>query len=406
MKNLCRLILIAIGMITFTALYSCDEPSRPETNGQEVRRTVLVYMAARCDLGINGADDGDLKEMAKGASALRNGGTLLVYHATSGGRGILKQITPKGKIETLLDYGTLEPGTTLTPAHMRRVLADARNFGECDTLGTPDPMGLILWSHGTGWVDDTGTIPYTPETGKSTMLYSFGADTPDIYTRPQKMSLAALADALNGQDLEFIYFDCCYMGCVEVLYELRHATRRFVASTTELPYNGMPYHLNLKHFFAPGEADLVAAARTTVNYYDTISDPSQRFCTMAVVDATALDRLAEQTKLVMESAAPVPVNYQGHSYSRESYQTIFDMPLYIKDLAGGKIPAQWQAAYDEAVIYSAHTPRVFYIDLTPYTGLGCHIITSPSEAAFGNYSRYGWWRDVVNHNRNFITSTE
>ena len=77
------------------------------------------------------------------------------------------------------------------------------------------------------------------------------------FDKGQKMNLTTLARTLQGQNFGFVYFDCCYMGSVEVAYELRHA----------MPSNGMPYNRNIRCFFAP-EADLLTAARNTFELYD------------------------------------------------------------------------------------------------------------------------------------------
>ena len=103
---------------------------------------------------------------------------------------------------------------------MRRVVSDARE------LAPADGLGLVLWSHGTGWISDTGSINEPSEASGMMSPLSFGMDG------RLTMKISSLRCALEGNSFDFIYFDCCHMATVEVAYELRHLTPRIVASPT------------------------------------------------------------------------------------------------------------------------------------------------------------------------------
>lgn len=376
-----NIILVVVGLL---ALASCrhDTPDSPDT----VRRTVLVYMVANNNLGQGGYDANDLSEMRRAIAggALDKGGRLLVYRNGADGTNTLFELTSNGRETVHRDYGELAAGTSVTAEHMSRVIDDARAIG-----GATTPMAMVFWSHGTGWMDDSPIAAGAPQ------LFSFGNDA------RRKMHLSQLAKALKGKNLEWIYFDCCHMATIEVLYELRHCARRFVGSATELPIDGMPYDLNLPLFFAEGEVDLIGAARNTYEHY---APDAYSFCTMCVVESDRLDALAAATREVLAaagSAAPA-ADYTGMPLMRKNYSnnytcTIYDMAHYIDALlpADATERRRWHDAFDAAVSYSAHTPECIGLDLTGFCGLGCNIVRTADDADTFGYGNYAWWADVV-----------
>jgi len=84
--------------------------------------------------------------------------------------------------------------------------ADAVQMGhvlsELIELYPAQEYGLILWSHGTAWLP------------AGSMLRSFGDD------RGRQMNIRDLAENLPLK-FDFILFDACLMGSVEVAYELK-----------------------------------------------------------------------------------------------------------------------------------------------------------------------------------------
>ncbi|MCM2267035.1 MAG: clostripain-related cysteine peptidase [Elusimicrobiales bacterium] len=93
---------------------------------------------------------------------------------------------------------------------------------------------LILWDHGTGWMDprqekaDTGKgISFDDETGN--------------YIRTREIGL--IAKEAGGVDV--MAFDACLMQMAEVLSELKGNARVMVGSEETIPGVGYPYHVFL-----------------------------------------------------------------------------------------------------------------------------------------------------------------
>ncbi len=380
-KTLLYILLASLILLGFAACRHDDDFT------DKVNRTVLVYMVANNNL--SGYDDLDIAEMEQAvkAGALRNGGRLMVYHNARGGSNTLFEITRSGERVVHATYSDLQDGGSLNPAHMSEVINQARSIGD------NNPMGLVLWSHGTGWMDDN------PANGAH---FSFGLDN------RTRMNLPNLRKALEGSEFEWIYFDCCHMITAEVVYELRDCARYFVGSTIELPLYGMPYDHNIPLFFKQGEADLVGAARNTFEYYRNTTENGSRFCSMTVVDGAAIEPFARATREVMEQAQPLSANYQPIPYQRGRSCTIYDMPQYMRELHASSATMQrWEQAYADMILYSAAIPNnALGINVDEFTGLGCNIVWGFDFKALFGYDRCQWWADVASYNKQLTISNQ
>lgn len=375
----------AIMMASALALASCgdhnDEPAPGPEKPSKVPRTVLVYMVAHNDLGSRGWDAADITEMRTAASTGGLGrGRLVVMHQSSKGESVLKEITADGTVDTLKVYDTSEAAVSI--ARMRRVCEDVRE------LAPADAYGMVLWSHGTGWLDN---------------------GMPDSYNGPQRafgldggkqMSVTSLAKALDGQGFDYVYFDCCHMAGVEVAYELRHVTDRVVGSVTELPAAGMPYNLTLPYLMS---GDVVMAAATTFSSYNNLYGV-ERTCTMSVIDTSRLDRLADAVGALYAMHPVLPDDYTPQEFIYRNC-IYFDLQHYLEGL-GGTSPelrkplAEATAALKDAVVYCAATPWIWQgyasqVELKSHCGLSTNILKSPLDAAKYNYSQLEWYADVA-----------
>lgn len=379
-----------------------EDEEKPEPPVEEVdeSRTVMVYMVADNSLGRSDCDVMDIEEMqtAVDNGALGEHGRLIVYHNAPGtANGVapkMFEITPGNKV-TLRTYPDDPSIYSTDPERFAEALDDMVRFAPAAQYG------LVLWSHGTGWIEQSGSRSGgSTSPGKPLVVTSFGDD------RQHKMKITTMASVLEGRGLDFIYFDCCHMAAVEVVYELRNAAPVIVGSGTELPAAGMDYSLNVPFFFAPGKADMEGAARATFNLYDSMLG-SSRSCTMTVVDTSKLDELARVSREVMEQGAQngkALEDYQSYMRKAEGYYgTLYDMADYYETFLNvePELIARWRAALDDAVIYRATTPSIFKaLTMRIYCGLGTNVIADEFTNYMG-YHNQAWWTDVVSHNPNF-----
>lgn len=380
MKHWYIFIALIIGIFFVSGCNKKD----PKPTIDPTPRTVLVYMVARNDLGDRKLDLMDIDEMRTAVeNGALNGGRLLVYNSSNRSNPKLIELTQNGET-TLKTYSSDIPSTDVE--RIKEVMNDTRRIAP--NLG----YGLVLWSHGTGWIDDAGSRT-------ALRPYSFGAEIDDENVL-HKMKITSLAKALNGFDLEFIYFDNCHMGTIEVMYELRHAASYIVASATELPLEGMPYDLNIPVFFEKS-LDLTKAAKNTYGYYCS-SDASTNSCTIAVVDTRRIDDVATATRKIMEQAPVLPDDYAPLRLFRPGVVpngNIYDMFHFITALSvGSSLLDEWKQAYRSAIIYHAATPTAYGLNLSGFSGLGCNILTTDADADNQGYRDLSWWNDVISHN--------
>lgn len=375
MKYLYLLLILPL-MLTVSCKKDPGEPPVPKT----AERTVLVYMCASNSLGASGFDNADIAEMLAGAGQIPADGRLVVYHHAPSQDPVLIQISAEGT-DTLASYS---PGDiSVSATQMSRVIADTKR------LAPARQYGLVLWSHGSGWLEDginedAGDI--TPQ--------SFGDD------RSRKMNITTLANVLEGKGFDWIYFDCCYMASVETLYQLRRCARTAVASATELPANGMPYDQNIPCFFASGEADLVAAAENTFRHYDSLSGQG-RTCTISVTDLGKMDDLADAVRSIYSQArSSYPEGYVPQKFMTvgQSACWYFDLGHYVHALgaeAGADVSA-FDQALDNCVVYRAATPRLWdQIALNAHCGLSTYILTSSQSASKKGYDSLEWYQNIA-----------
>ncbi len=355
--------ILALGCI------SCSDEPEPEPIS-EVQRAVLVYMVA--DNSLSGFDSSDINEMIIAANnGDFQGNRLFVYHSSRNETPKLKEITASGE-QILKEYEHTPYSVSIS--RMSEVFSDFKSISPAKSYS------LILWSHSSAWIQN-GEIEPQVSTN------SWGEE------RGHYMNIPSLAKAVTGQGFDYIYFDCCYMANVESLYELRYATPWVVASTIEVPADGMPYDETLKYLMAD-TPDLRAAAQTTFDYYDAMSG-SNRTCTLSIIDMTKLSQLAQATRDIYQNGTP-PSGYTPQTFMvRKSY--LFDMKDYINsfDISESYLN-QWNEVFDSTVTYSVATPMIWnQVSLDRANGLSTYILDADHKADYNGYNTLSWWHDVA-----------
>jgi len=366
-------------------------PEKP-TPGGNVPRTVLVYMIATNNLGtgVQSFAQNDLDEMAAAASKGGVGkGRLLVYHVAYSGI-VLKEITENG-VDTLKVYDNGEPSVSIS--RMRTVVSDAK------ALAPADEYGIVLWSHATGWLVDG--IAESP----SGVAYSYGSD------RSKKMNISSLVSALSDAGMAFVYFDCCLMNTVEVVYQMRDVAPVIIGSDLEVPTDGMPYHLNVPLFFTDGDIDYHALAKSTFDYYDTymhwnesvnpmLTKEEDRTCAMSVIRTADIEELASVTRQIYSTAMfPAPASYTPQQFFEDGtgLNYYYDWADYMRAIAtDAEALSRWEQLLARVVTYTESTPRLWdAVDLNVNCGLSTYIFHDRKSAATKGYDKTSWYEDVA-----------
>ena len=370
-------LITLISLFSATVFSSCDkdEPEPPLPAGS---RTILVYMVANNSLGgatpDTGFDAADRSEMLAAArSGDLNGCRWLVYYASKHSAPVLEELTPNG-FTTLKNYDNNSYSVSIN--RMKDVFADMKKFAPAEEYG------LILWSHANGW-QQNGII----EKNKKPLAY--GED------RGRMMNITSLRNALEGQGFNFLYADVCYFSTIEVVYELRNTVKYFAGCEARLRADGMPYNTTMKYFTGK-TADLVSAAASTYAYYNDLSDPDDRWCTMSVIKMDGVEKLAEITRDIYTTSY-YPRNYTPQVMEDLSTCYYFDFQHFVEAL-NSQYYSAWQKAIDDVVIYKAATAKL--IGGTPiktHCGLSTYIMPDEIHATYKNYNSLSWYNDVAQY---------
>ena len=342
--------IIAILLLSL-CWFSCSNehisPDEPETSN----RTVLVYMLANNNL--NRYAYTNLKSMVEGYTSNKlDKENLMVYLASSTGSSALIDIksdetvfTSDFDIYTYLSNHTVKQynySNSADPQTMQEIIADVKTHA-------PSPSyGLILWSHGTGWLSSDYKI----------QLRSFGPDGSNY------LEIDELAAGLPDQLFDFIMFDACYMASIECVYELRNKADYILSSPTETMGDGWPYAQIIPCFFTP-EAQLQTAASIFYNYYNAQSGAMQT-ATVSLVKTAMLNEVMQQTKAILSDKTSTDIynvdrsQLQRMDYLSGSPGLLYDYDDYIKALATDEQYIQFQSALQAAVVYEAHTETAFF----------------------------------------------
>lgn len=400
-----KLLRLILPLFAFLLLPACgdDEEDAPKPVDPQppaaVGRTVLVYMVADNSLGTNwGCDQTDIDEMLEGVKGgALNGGRLLVYHnrpkTASGNPPQMLEITEQG-LKVLKNYPDDPSVYSVDPGRISEVMADMK------ALAPAEDYGLVLWSHANGWLGGTGT--------NDDRYRAFGDD------RGYHITVQTLARTLSEERFSFIYFDCCLMGNVETIYELRNQAQMIVASPTELSIDGMPYERNVPVMFDPGlnvEDAAVAMAENTYKYYEADENGMDDGCQIAVYRTSELEGLASVTRPIYETVTGYnPLATQIQRYNKPyDVGYVFDMDNLMELYTTTSHPKgdgeyekylalleAWREQWRKVVVYGAATRNGIgglYIDR--YCGLGTFAIDQPSDISWRGYDTLQWWSDVV-----------
>ena len=312
------------------------------TNDTSTHRTIIVYMAADNDL----SDDAwvNINDMQR--SFEYKGVNLVVFLDTADEAPYVLDIK-RGGSTTVRTYPEFNSADA---TQMEQVLRDIIN------MYTTDSYGLILWSHGSSWLP------------AGRQLKSFGDDN------GRQMDIAALVAALPVS-FDFIIFDACLMGSVEVAYQLRHKTDFVIASSTEIIYLGFPYDLIVPELIKQNP-NLQNVAKIYFEYYDRMQG-AYRSASISLINTKEMESLAMATSQFLEGAV-----FDASSFDRSSVQRLdvyseqyaFDFLDFLEKAFPDADIVPLKEQLDKTVQYKAHTPRfINEYNISTFCGLSCYI---------------------------------
>jgi hypothetical protein len=257
--------------------------------------------------------------------------------------------------------------------------------------------GMVFSSHATGYLPSEY---YTKEDEALSQQKSIGQDhvvTDGIQTS-YEIELSDFAKAIP-MHLDYILFDACFMGGVEVAYELKDKCDKICFSQTEVLSGGMDYKNLLSVLFDENGTDITTCAE---NYFDMYKDQKasyMRSATVSVVDCRKLEPLAEivakhasAIKTLANSNARASV--QGYFQPRYSrYHGIFyDLEDIIKKSGASEDEMRELTDALNACILCKFATKSFLdeFDINTHSGLSMYLPDSDREILNMYYTSLKW----------------
>lgn len=284
--------------------------------------------------------------------------------------------------------------------------------------------GMIFSSHATGYLpagyyQDAGSyifedgdakarmhrrpspVPYIePDYDPSLpMTKSIGQDQVGVHGSymSHEMELPDFAEAIP-MTLDYILFDACLMGGIEVAYELKDKVKVIGYSQTEVLAEGFNYKELTKHLLQNEEPDPYSVCEDFFIQYD-IQSGVYRSATVSMIDCTALDGIANACQELfykynsqISSLNPSVVQ----KFFRSSYHWFYDMESILKN--AGVPEEEMKPLYDaleKCVIYKAHTPEFMNsFKIHTFCGFSMYLPSNGSDQLNKFYKTLKWNKDT------------
>lgn len=357
-KNILILLLFS------TLIQGCKDDSN--TDSEPVSRTVIVY------LGVDNNFAGEEKDrIADLLSTWRDYSGRLVVYTDNGKKSLLQEIVCDGNTATSQPLKQYTNHNSADPAVLRQVLTDAVNACPAESYG------LVVLSHASGWLPaNTLVAPRSIITDKNS-----------------EMDLHEFAAALPV-NFDFVIFDACFMGSVEVAYELKDKVNYVVASAAEVLVPGFMYSTMMQHLMKK-EPDLVAVATEFWDYYNRKTGLS-RSATVSVIATAKMEPLADlSAELLRGVDGEKRVNLssvQTFGYGR--HLLYFDFGDYIKNLYPERAE-EFNRTLKQCLLYTNATPGYYsaaagYNAIKAYSGLTVYVPQANYPYINSRYQMLKW----------------
>jgi len=369
MKSAMRSFLKSLIILIIISLhFSCKKTPEILPDKTVVKKMVLVYMEANNDLRYDALNS--INMMEKGASNLD--GTLLVYVKTSSVRSYLLKIKYDSDINKIVS-DTVKVFEN-SPASDAEFLKDVVKYAQQEYPA--ESYGLVLWSHATAWAPVSTAIK----------TKSFGRDT------GKEIDIIDLKNALPN-NLEFIIFDACSMGGVEVLYEFKDKAKYIIASPAETIAESFPYQ-NITSLLFKTSAELPQVAKAYYDYYNAYQDDRQS-ATVVLIKTSELVGLATEMKSLMAKNKKLGDKFVSENIQRLDFTYNFPVATYdFGDFLDHNFTATdlnlMNTQLNKTILYKAATSNFLGYPIKKFSGLTCYIPYS-ADLNLTYYKKLQWY---------------
>jgi len=407
-------------LVVLTAIFSSCEKSSVKRYNPEKEIVMLYYCAAYNNLSSSISDN---LSVLKSANLPFYGSKHRVLSFTHFSKTDSDFSTKTDSHLVLLtkDFGKLRCDTLYTidknrfatdPEVMKEVLLKVQEL-------YPDASyGLIFSSHGTGWLpvgrynkanviefsnSHRSSAPLPPlyrynEDPSLPKVKSFGAEADLVNgtTYSREMDVKDMADAIPLH-LDYILFDACLMGGIEVAYELKDVADKIAFSQAEVLARGFDYS-NMGSLINDNPS-IESFCQRYFEYYDA-QQGSERSATISVVETAGLDRLAALCNELFgryRSGIAALGTWSGvQKYYRGDKHWFFDLEdILIKAGMSETDKAELESALEGCISYKAATPEFLGIKINVHSGLSMYL-PGAGDSSLNEYYKAFEWNKATN----------
>ena len=369
----------------------------PEPNEKLQGNTVIIYMGAENSLSYH--DDyteafskKDIDEMIWAAPQIPEDCQVVVFKDDDLNPVILR-INKKGKTTWKQYEQELNSGD---PATMKSILSDIiKSFPS-------NKYSLILWSHGSGWIDANNSRAIIVDNQKNSTS-----------NKGSWINISDLSDILSTlPHMEYIMFDACYMQSVEVAAELYPYADYIIGSPTEIPGNGAPYNLIMKALCkadVPGIIDGYASGYPSGNGVLLSAISSDDFPVFCSETAKYIGQAFNKSNKLSVAGIQIYAPAYGNTYGKQDEMPVpYDMRSAMHRVLSNEDYTAWESIWRRTVlyptkannwdtIYSSGVYGMFHctmIDSEHYGGISMNIPDTKYDSKGWNteFKQTAWYR--------------
>lgn len=289
-----------------------------------------------------------------------------------------------------------------------------------------DSYGLIMSSHGSGWTPrgyyknprskssksmmaprgalrtgqplPEGSVEYVPldRDPSLPMTKSFGEQLFVDNLKPMSLE-SDIIEMVNAMPVHFDYimFDSCLMGTIEVAYQFKDICDMMVISPAEILTEGFVYEKMPDRLFGGDKPDIIGIAKDYFEYYDE-QKGAERSATITVVDCRRLDALAAVCAGLYEkyadAIADVDPKKVSHYFSMYDRPWFYDLEsMFVESGITDAERSELEVALDDATPYKASTEWILgFIEIKMYSGFSTYLPKMGNDYLDGYYRTLSW----------------
>ena len=334
MKKTLHHILCTVFALLAPMLNSSCSKEIPQPSAPIKKNTVIVYMGAENSL--YGFSNNDLNEMRLGSKDIPENCQVVVYVDNRNTPSIL--LYNKNGESTWKEFAT--DLNSADPATMKGILKDiVKNFPS-------EKYSLVLWSHGSGWIDET----------RNSRAIIVDNESNSTSNKGSWIEISELASVLASLPrMEYIFFDACYMQSVEVASHLYSYASYIIGSPTEIPGEGAPYHLIMKSLcqaHPQGIIDGYASAYGTTHGVLLSAVSCEDFPEFYAETAKYIPSVFPKDNMPTTAGIQIYAPAYGNSYSTQNAMPVpYDMRSAMHRVLSEEDYAAWEVAWKKAILY-------------------------------------------------------